>query len=398
MITTSGRNFIDLFIKSIDSIRPSSGKRVVNERDANILLKCYDFDNNVFPTYKEVAKLFGISGQRISELHKKSLKRLGGVGRHAKCNVIPCMKLMNYLSDCIKKTNGADEYDKLINFWHLNLPDFNGRIMIRLLSTLLYPKKNDIKQNKDIYKKWEKDRFEAEKKRLIEEGKIAKIQDNLLNNVIWFENRGKENSNVFSKPQRQVNTNTEYKSGELYSTKCNRKVQYESGLELNFIYILENSPKVKYYLEQPITIQYGKYHYTPDFVVILDNDEVFITEIKDFSGMVDYRTQRKIEALIDYCKTNGYGIILTNGKDTINKLFFRDGNYDFEKELIEMLNQKEIMYYSDYKNIERKYNFLWTDFLVVVLRNNLRLYSYQPFRLFKENNCDLFRKTMIQGF
>lgn len=62
--------------------------------------------------------------------------------------------------------------------------------------------------------------------------------------------------------------------GSFFSEKCQRSINYESGEEFQVYQILENSPKIKWYREQPIAIPYqyrGKdYTYYPDVVVLTD--------------------------------------------------------------------------------------------------------------------------------
>lgn len=58
----------------------------------------------------------------------------------------------------------------------------------------------------------------------------------LFSKVLWFKNR----------------------SGVFHSEKCGREIQYESGLELDFIKYLEGSKEVLFYWEQPIVISYWR--------------------------------------------------------------------------------------------------------------------------------------------
>jgi len=176
-------------------------------------------------------------------------------------------------------------------------------------------------------------------------------------------------------------------------------------LELNFIHLMENFPKIKFYYEQPTTIIYRRKNkdceYTPDFVFFLENDEAVLVEIKDFTGMVDSRVQRKIEALIDYCKLHGFGLLLTNGYSTINYLLSKNCNQEYENEILRRLNENggRTIFYREFLELQTKFGILWIDFLSMVLKNNLGFYPYIPnhtFKLTLKNNYSLFRETMIK--
>lgn len=230
-----------------------------------------------------------------------------------------------------------------------------------------------------------------------------KLQNSILDNVIWFDKKTKWQNIDFKElqPKRHINKNSEYINGEYKSEKCQRKIQYESGLELNFVLMLEQFPLVKYFLEQPVTIPYQRNNkdsnYTPDFVFFLENNEAVIVEIKDLNGMADIRVHRKIKALIEYCKTHGFGLLLTDGYNTINYLLTKTCNTKFKNEIIGKLNENggRTIFYNEFKEIQNKYNVPWVDFLSMVVENNLGLYPF-PFKLTFKNKYYQFSETMIK--
>lgn len=408
-MTLTGQNIIDLFYESLDSKSSKTNKRIMTERDSEILRKYYDFDENQFSTMEEVGQVFQLSRERISQLHNRSLKKIKYAAKELEHRNSPS-ELLTMLYEGVESCPGENNYLKLVNFYHENLPEFPGERIIRLFSNLFYSKKNEITENIVVFKGWKKEQIKLEKQeqlRIYREEKnkvkLLELQDSILDDVIWFDKKTKWQNVDFKelKPKRQVNRNSDYITGEYKSGKCQRKIQYESGIELNFILMLERFPKVKYYIEQPTTIEYQRikkdYKYTPDFVFFLENNEAVIVEIKDFNGMTDVRVQRKIEALIEYCKIHGFGLLLTNGFATINYLLSKSCNLEFEKEIIKKLNKNEgrIIFFKEFKLIQKKYNVQWIDFLSMVIRNNLGLYPF-PFKLTLKNNYFLFRETMIK--
>ncbi len=88
------------------------------------------------------------------------------------------------------------------------------------------------------------------------------------------------------------------------SKKLNRGVHCESLLERDFLYLLEFSPGVISYKEQPEKIFYerhGKTHaYFPDFEVRLRNGKVLYVEIKPLRVINTVRNLSKFEAIINH--------------------------------------------------------------------------------------------------
>lgn len=90
-------------------------------------------------------------------------------------------------------------------------------------------------------------------------------------------------------------TNVSY-TGRLRSYKLKRVVSFESSLERDMIFLLEYSPKVRSYQEQPITIEYfhdGKKHsYTPDFFV--EYDKNFASGIRQKPMIIEVKYRKNL--------------------------------------------------------------------------------------------------------
>jgi hypothetical protein len=407
-MTIQGQIIVDLFTKSLDCVNRSSKQRIINERDALIIKQCYDFENSVFPDFEDIAKRYNLTRERIRQIHVRTLKKLGWAGRKFDSN-IPVVQLIKALDSFTKDCPGDDKYFKVINFWDYNLCEYPGKKVVELISRLTFSEVENVTSCLKLFEKWEKKKARVAKKAL--EGlqgeltpptKISRKQEDILNQVIWFNKKSKwdDIESSFLVPQRLVNYNPKYSSGSFLSAKCNRHVQYESGLELKFIKLLESCPQVKTYLEQPITLTFKKGRekviYTPDFAVILESGEAFIVEIKDLTGMVDCRVQKKIEAIIEFCEKLGFGFLLTDGRYTIRHLLDIKYNTDFEKELISRLSyeKRRTMFYNEFKELQIDFNIRWIDLLAIVVVNNLSLYPF-PFKLHRQNNYNVFRSIVI---
>ena len=129
---------------------------------------------------------------------------------------------------------------------------------------------------------------------------MTPVKSNIFRKVLWFDRKEKFDIDFFDAllPQRTVSDNPRYKSGIFRSEKCGRDIQYESGIELDFINRhLENNPDVLFYWEQPVTVPYrrGKIRArtTPDFGVYLLSRHFIIVEVKPLAELIDHRVQAK---------------------------------------------------------------------------------------------------------
>jgi len=199
-------------------------------------------------------------------------------------------------------------------------------------------------------------------------------------------------------PQRTVSNQTKYKSGIYYSEKCNRDIQFESGLELNFIKMLEEIKDVVFYWDQPVKIPYWrnkhKGTYTPDFGIYLKSGEFILAEIKDLPGMLDHRVQLKTEALMNFCHSRGFGLLLTDGKNSVDKLMKIKMNRKLEKEILASLD-KSILRKKECMEIMKKCNATQNELLKTIIRNKLRFKPY-PFKLQRGNQCHIFHNVFIE--
>jgi hypothetical protein len=408
-MTFTGQEVLDLFQKSLDSFSPQTKKRVITEREADILRKLYDFEDYSFPNLAEVASIYNLTRERIRQIHNKSLKKLGIIGRKSKEDM-PCVLLLQLLISSLENSTAGNEYLKIGYFWKENLSDFPGKVVVRLLANLVYTNKSDLDLILSEFIVWRRSESDIEKKiksdefRILKEAKkITLLQDHILNKVVWFKKRTKwpNAKSIDFKPVRKVSASPDYDSGVYFSGKCKRDIQFESGFEFNFILNLENFPEVKFYVEQPKTIEYTRnnknYIYTPDFAVFLESNEVFFVEIKDFSGMADSRVQRNIEALIDFCSDRGFGLLLLEKKESIKYLLDYEINVQFRNELRSRLNENSgrTIFFKEFKSIQEAYSAKWIEFLSIVVNENWSLYQY-PFKLTNRNPYQKFRETFIQ--
>lgn len=103
--------------------------------------------------------------------------------------------------------------------------------------------------------------------------------------------------------------------GYFYSLKTNKDVYFRSLLELKFLILLENNPKVENYRVEPFQIKMPhNMHYTPDVLV---NEKILI-ELKPYAhysyeNMKRFNTE--LSCLNNYCNKNKLGFVVIYDKD-----------------------------------------------------------------------------------
>lgn len=223
----------------------------------------------------------------------------------------------------------------------------------------------------------------------------------IFGHVLWFKNRGKFDIDFFEmlRPRRVVSTDYRYKSGLYRSQKCQREIQYESGLELEFIQRLENDAKVIFYWEQPVQIKYRRGRrmvtYTPDFGIYLKTREFVIAEIKELPGMLDHRVQAKTEALMEFCCERGFGLLLTDGRHTTSELLKGKVNRKLEKRLSDALDVN-IICKEQCRQIMSECNATQSELFRAIIRHNLKFKPF-PFKLQRGNRNRIFRQVFFEN-
>jgi len=116
-------------------------------------------------------------------------------------------------------------------------------------------------------------------------------------------------------PTRRIIKSYRSITGKIPSKKTGRTHRFESTLERDFICLLELDSTVKFYIEQPVRIEYRHDQknlvYTPDFLVVYQSGCNRLSEIIE----VKYRTDLEINyhnysykftAARNYASANGY--------------------------------------------------------------------------------------------
>jgi len=169
-------------------------------------------------------------------------------------------------------------------------------------------------------------------------------------------------------------------------------------LELSFIKQLEQLKNVRFYFEQPVQVTYWRGRrrqtYTPDFGVFLDTNEFIIVEVKDLPGMIEYRTQMKIEGLMNFCSKRGFGLLFTDGRNTVEKINKVKCNRKLENDILRTIETGTIRR-RECNELMKKHNAKQHELLKIILKNNLRYRSF-PLQIKEGRQNPFFYKVFIE--
>ncbi len=157
---------------------------------------------------------------------------------------------------------------------------------------------------------------------------------------------------ISMKKRRKIGFSHISLTGSLVSIKNNETIDFESSLERDYIYLLEYDNNVKYYWEQPFTLEYyeddSKKVYTPDFLVEYYSGNKILVEIKYEADLMENKIKykNKFSKTSAFCKTNNMQFKVISEKHIRTEILF---------------NAKFLCYYKNPKN-EMNYgdvNLLW---------------------------------------
>jgi DNA-binding CsgD family transcriptional regulator len=352
----------------------------LTDRESRMVELRYGLMGGDFHTLEQVGQEFGVSGERIRQIINRAHRKIRSRGRRQiKKGETgkPCAQLILYLESIIQPDETGD-VERLVDFIVNDLSYLPSNThALPLIASLIYPNQKSAKS-----------RQEEARNRIREKARSERQSEkfkHLLSYVIWPNEvkllTGDEISAV--RRERNISTDGEGHSGSFFSEKMNRTVQYESQLELNFLLQLEQLEEVVFYQEQPFRIPYNHdgetWDYYPDLLFILSDGRGIVVEIKPVFKMALRENLTKWSALRKFCNDKGLGILVTDGRYSIQQVQRRDVDPGFEKAVLTSL-QRGPLSWREYKEIRDKYDVNRNDFLALVLQNRL-VWKLGPFTL-----------------
>ncbi|MDY6938199.1 MAG: sigma factor-like helix-turn-helix DNA-binding protein [Cyanobacteriota bacterium] len=359
----------------------------LQDRESQIIELRYGLTGEKAATLAAIGQVFGVSRERIRQLLGKAHRKLYFKGqRQIKADNInaPCAELLIFLRSIIRPQE-PNSVERFLDFCRIYLSCLPQKThAFPLVAYLTYPEKKSrekiLKEAKKIFQQ-----FEAEKRKNYKKLKLLSDFQALLSYIIYpkqLQLLKEMDFRSFSR-KREVSLDGEGISGSFYSKKLSRLVQYESSLEMNFLLCLEYSNDVIFYQEQPVRIPYNykknSYFYYPDFLFVLKNGTGIITEIKPVFKMALQENLTKWSALKAYCSQHGLGLLVTDGRYSIQQIQRHEVKPEFSSYVLEKLCQGN-MNWSEYKKIKEQFNPSRNDFVALVLKNKL-VWKLSPFFL-----------------
>ena len=217
----------------------------------------------------------------------------------------------------------------------------------------------------------------------------------ILEGVLWSDMAGVKPMPI--KPSRETSSTSgnfqiqgfscTSSPGSFWSRKLNRNVTYESKMELAIFTMLEKAPTVLTYCEQPLAIPYWwdtyPCKYFPDIAVQLEDNRIFLIEVKPMQQWAEARNIAKWNAAIDLCERNGWGFKVMDGKNHPSKLL-KNANTS-HAEILQLLTNSGTAYWPAFNAAWTSKGHSWRSFTASALANGFS-FQYKPFRLEKVSN------------
>ncbi|GAA4273734.1 TnsA endonuclease N-terminal domain-containing protein [Aquimarina gracilis] len=222
---------------------------------------------------------------------------------------------------------------------------------------------------------------------------INKVSTKILEKAIWLSiPNTKIDPTDFQNPTRRIilNKSSEERhgtSGSYFSPKCNKRIFYESKLEFDFFTSLELSSDVIDFGFQPLKIEYKFndyfYPYYPDFYYQLKNGSCVLGEVKKLNKMGLFLNWSKWKAMKHYCKKNGMGFLITDGKHEIRDLRNMKVNQNLRREILELFENSTAIDWEIIWDIKEKYKASIKNLTCLVYQEKIKWYK-QPSMFVKD--------------
>ncbi|MUK89303.1 hypothetical protein GMD78_13070 [Ornithinibacillus sp. L9] len=332
-------------------------------------------------TLEEIGDRFGVTRERIRQIESKSFQELSKLFK--KESTIALKNLRSLLSIWITPNQEANPINIASLLLRMNKPHY-----LNLFVSLFY--------SSSEYKQKTKEVRSVFRQALIEQNNLNKsnetqkqIFDRLFNDVAWPETISKIDPDEFKliEPKRLVNRDNNAITGQFFSNKNERTIEYESNIEYKFCMYLESLKDVKGYVQQPVKISYkiNEFHrfYYPDFLVLFEDGRCVLVEIKARSQMMLYHNIIKYIALQRYCINKGFGYLIGENYSSINRLIY----YNIDNAKLEAIKSKVYrnrINWSQFRTIREELSLTVTETNALILHSDLKLLTV-PYSISKSN-------------
>ncbi len=300
----------------------------LTERESRIIELRYGFMGGDPHTLEAIGQEFVISRERVRQIlkksHRKILLKAQRQIRSGKKDQ-PCAELLLYVTDVIRPQDDQ-AIERLVAFVANTLPHLpTNTHALPLVAYLAYQSQKSahvpMAEARNLIRE-----HEFARRRNYRQRRLSEKFQGLLSHTVWpGEVRSLTLDEITAlKRERNVSSSGEGSAGVFHSDKLNRAVEYESALELDFLLRLEQIKEVTFYQEQPFKVLYeldGRNSvYYPDILFVLGDGRGVVVEIKPVFKMALQANLIKWAALKKFCIEKGLGMLITDGRYTIQQI------------------------------------------------------------------------------
>lgn len=268
-------------------------------------------------TLAEIGEEWGVSRERVRQIQERGFKRLAARARYEGTYGSALKKLLEPAS------TSTDE----LALWLFNTVRFDFVIPLRLAAKFILrtagftvQKVIEVAALLPAIERSHKAQLRKQNRNRAVMERTESVITGWLNDSEWPEAIAPPTEQLSN--QRLVNDSDI--AGDFYSEKLDRMVQYESGLELEILTLLERSEQITYYQEQPAVIPYtfggrNRYYYPDLFIATVDGRGLLI-EIKPTDRMALSINRVKSNAGRAWAHARGWGWLVMSLRHTLRQV------------------------------------------------------------------------------
>lgn len=312
--------FLDYVANESDVIMLVSAavESLSKERDRDVLLMRFGTDEHPH-TLAEIAVKWGISRERVRQIQERAFRRLAAKSRYEGTPGAALKKLINAVSDFSYEI--AIWVHRIAHRDFMTSPELAAKFIL-CTAGILKVKKVEIVGFFSTISRLQKAKLRELNRSRAAKERVESVLSGWLNNTDWPSVIAPPPPAAQLSSQRIVNDSDI--AGHFYSQKLERTVQYESGLELDIMTLLERSDQVSFYQEQPVAIPYsfkGRLRkYYPDLLVATVDGRCLLVEVKPTDSMALSINRAKANAGRAWAHARGWGWLVVSDRHTLRQL------------------------------------------------------------------------------
>ncbi|RJT17803.1 sigma factor-like helix-turn-helix DNA-binding protein [Buttiauxella izardii] len=316
----SNTEFLDYVASESDVIMLVSAavESLSKERDRDVLLMRLGTDEHPH-TLAEIAFKWGISRERVRQIQERAFRRLAANSRDEGTPGAALKKLIKAVSDSPYEI--AIWAHRIAHRDFMTSPKLAANFIL-CTTGILKVKRVEIVGFFSAISHQQKANLRELNRGRAAKDRVESVLSGWLNNTYWPSIIAPPPPAAQLSSQRVVNDSDI--AGHFYSQKLERTVQYESGLELDIMTLLERSDLVSFYQEQPVAIPYsfkGRLrHYYPDLLVSTIDGRCLLVEVKPTDSMALSINRVKANAGRAWAHARGWGWLVVSDRHTLRQL------------------------------------------------------------------------------